>query len=263
MYLDLDEVTLYYEVKGEGEPLLLIHGVMVDAYLYHHASEILAKHYMVITFDRRGSSRSEAKGDIPYDMDAQISDVKALLDALEIEQTYICGASAGAVIGQYFMQCYPERVKKLLMFEPPILAMLKDHQDFQDWVAMMKDLIARNKMNKAIYEFVMSMGTMDDRAPEKPQEVSEREMNNMYHCLKNEYDVFIDYAPDIEKSRALSDRIIVAAGEKSGDGPYPTAAARYAQLIGAPLLHFPGCHNFPADLPTEFAICVMGTFKVM
>lgn len=118
MFLEKDGVRLFYEVCGDGEPLLLIHGVVVDAWLYENTKKILAKFYKVITFDRRGSSRSEAAEGVSYDMDAQISDVKNLLDAINIEQTHIAGASAGAVIGQYLMQQYPERVKKLIMYEP-------------------------------------------------------------------------------------------------------------------------------------------------
>ena len=58
MYLEKEDVSLYYEVQGTGEPLILIHGVIVDADLYSQASSLLARYFRVVTYDRRGNSRS-------------------------------------------------------------------------------------------------------------------------------------------------------------------------------------------------------------
>ena len=68
MVLDKEDVSLYYEVRGSGEALILIHGVIVDAGLYENAAELLAQHYRVITYDRRGISRSRLKD--PADISA-------------------------------------------------------------------------------------------------------------------------------------------------------------------------------------------------
>ncbi len=262
MYLEKEDVRLSYEVRGSGPPLLLIHGVVVDSWLYEKTSRILSKYYRVIIFDRRGTNKSVAAAGARFDMDAQISDVRDLLDALGIERTYIAGASAGAVVGQYFMQCYPERVGALIMYEPPILSLLTDTDEHQEWIAMMEDLIARKKYNRATMNFVMSIGDTDDRAEKKPEEVELREMQNFQHFFEDEYSVFMHYKPDIEKSRSLSDRIFVAVGEKSVDSPYPKAAKRFAELAGAQLFYYPGYHNLPSDLPREFAICVLGTLML-
>lgn len=257
-----DETFIYYEVQGEGQPLLLIHGVIVDSWLYENTAKILSKHYKVITYDRRGGSRSQCTEKASFDMDAQISDVKDLLDMLGIEKTIICGASAGAVVGQYFMQCYPERVEKLIMYEPPLVSLLDDDGESAKWVAMMEDLIARKKYNTATLRFMQSIGSTDERAPKKPDEVAMREMYNIQPFLQNEYSVFLRYVPDIEKCKSMVDKIIVAVGEKSGDGPYAVAAKKFAEIIGAKLLYYPGYHNLPADLPQEFAVCVMGTLML-
>ena len=261
MILEKNGVSLYYEVRGEGAPLMLIHGVVVDAWLFERTAKILSKYYKVITFDRRGSSRSIASEDATYDVDAQIEDVKDLLDALKIEKVMICGVSAGAVVGQYFLQNYPERVDKLIMYECPLVSLLDEEDESHQWVDMMKDLIARRKLNTAALKFMQSIGSTDTRAPEKPEEISLREMGNIHHFLKDEYAVFLDYMPDVEKTKALADKIAVVVGEKSGDGPYPVAAKYFANMIGAKLLYYPGYHNVPSELPKEFAINVHGTLE--
>lgn len=261
MYLEKEKVSLYYEVRGEGEPLMLIHGAVVDAWLYENAAKLLEKHFQVITFDRRGSSRSLAKEDAAYDMEAQIEDVKDLLDELKIDCVTLMGASAGGIVAHYFLMKYPERVKKILMYEPPLLKVLEDGEESRkEWVEKMRDLIAQGKYGKATLEFMMSIGSADERAPEKPEEVSFREMGNFRHFLKDEFDPFIDYVPDMKKSAALADKIIVAVGESSGDAPYATAAKKFAELLNKKVLYYPGYHNLPAEMPREFAICVLGTF---
>lgn len=261
MFLNIENGVLYYEVKGQGEPLLLVHGVVVDAWLYENTSQLLAKHYQVITYDRRGSSRSKCEEGTDYSMDAQISDIRLLLDTLQIDTVTIAGASAGAVLGQYFMQCYPERVKKLVMYEPPLLSLMED-EETQNWVAGMKDLIARRRYNKATLEFMLSIGGTDDRAAKKPEDVTMREMANIEHFLKDEYDIIIDYRPDVEKCKSMADKIILAIGEKSENAPYPTATRKFGEMIGVKPLHFPGYHNLPAELPVEFAICLFGVLNL-
>ena len=261
MFLDTEDVNLYYEVKGEGEPLLLVHGVVVDAGLYDEASKLLAKQYKVITYDRRGSSRSTVHGEnVKYDVDTQIQDMCTLLDALSLEKVRICGVSAGAVLGCHFLQHHPERVEKLLMYEPPIITLLPERKDYQDWVLKMKNLNSRKKYNGAFFEFVHSINGTDERAGEIPKDLSEREMNNIYHALDDEYSVFIDYKPDMALVQKYVDKIVVAIGERSDGGPYPEATKRFAKLSGAPLLHFPGYHNLPYELPLDFAVCVAGAF---
>ena len=58
MFIEKDDVSLYYEVRGNGDPLILIHGVIVDAGLYEEAARLLAGRFRVVTYDRRGYSRS-------------------------------------------------------------------------------------------------------------------------------------------------------------------------------------------------------------
>ena len=99
MFIEKDDVSLYYEVRGNGDPLILIHGVIVDANLYASAADLLANYYQVITYDRRGNSRSVFKGEPHFSMEGQAQDILSLMEALGIDKAYIVGQSAGAIIG--------------------------------------------------------------------------------------------------------------------------------------------------------------------
>lgn len=263
MFLEKEDVKIYYEVQGEGAPLVMVHGAAMDADWYKGAADILSKYYQVITYDRRGSSRSEATKEAAFDLDMQVGDLKDLLDALGIEKTIIVGASAGAIATHRFLTLYPERVEKVLLYEPAVVTLLEGTEhSMREWVDEMEDLIARKKINSAMFKFIQSIGELDGRAPEKSEDAAKREMYNLYHFLPNEYETFVEYRPDVEKSKDVADKTIVAVGDGSGDSPYALSAKALAKLIGKDVLYYPGLHNAPYDLPKEFAICVLGTLML-
>lgn len=183
MYLEKENVSLYYEVHGEGDTLILIHGVIVDADLYREAAKLLSKYYQVILYDRRGNSRSRCKGNLSFRMDDQIEDIKDLMDALDVKTAYFAGVSAGGVIGQYFLQRYPERVNHLIAYEPAMLGVLLDDENLKAWIEEMKQTVAKRRFNSALLRFAQHIGPMDERAPEKSPEVSQREMENHVYAL--------------------------------------------------------------------------------
>lgn len=87
-------IELYYEVHGEGPPLLLVPGLGVDVTFFRRIIDDLATTCRVVAFDPRGAGRSD-KPDIPYSIDGMADDAAALLDHLGIERTTVLGCSMG------------------------------------------------------------------------------------------------------------------------------------------------------------------------
>lgn len=110
-----NEQNLYYEVHGEGSPLVLIMGIGYDATLWGlHQVPALSKEYQVIVFDNRDVGRSsQASGS--YTIADMADDVAALLDGLGIDRTSIVGISMGGMIAQEFALRHPDRLDKLIM----------------------------------------------------------------------------------------------------------------------------------------------------
>ncbi len=259
MYLNKDDVSLYYEVRGEGEGLVLIHGVVVDSDFFRETAQLLSYFYRVVTFDRRGSSRSVCKGERTFTMESQIEDIKDLMDELGMEQSFVVGASAGAVIGQYFFQTYPSRVKHLILYEPALHGALFDDEESVQWVSQMKSLVERRKYSSAILTFSQHIASTDPRAPKKDPRISMREVGNYEYMLTKELPALLSYHPNLDRMRTLSDQVSIAVGEKSEGKAYAHAGMRLAELLGKKALFYPGYHNLPYDLPREFALCVLGT----
>src|SRR5215467_6239737 len=93
-FAEVNGTSLYYEVAGEGHPLVLNHGGLVDHHLWDSQFGAFAQHFKVIRYDIRGFGASGmlSKGMEPYSMER---DLHSLLQFLGIEKTYVLGLSMG------------------------------------------------------------------------------------------------------------------------------------------------------------------------
>ena len=263
MYLEKDDVSLYYEVMGEGDPLLLIHGLIVDADLFRETARILSRRYKVIIFDRRNISRSKSRNGNRFSIHEQTADIRDLMDALSVESAFIAGASAGALIGLYFLMENPERVRHLLLYEPAMLGIMREMEPETDrWLEEIRLLTGQGKLNNVVLRFIRHIGSFDKRSPQRPAEVSMREMRNHEYAMKTEFPGLVELKPDLELAAQYADRITVAMGEQSPDTVYIRTAVKLAGILGKEALYFPGFHNLPYDLPKEFAVCAAGVFSI-
>jgi pimeloyl-ACP methyl ester carboxylesterase len=87
-------INLYYEIHGQGQPLLFIHGLGSSARDWEFQMAEFAKAYQVITFDLRGHGQSDKPAG-PYSMSMFAADTVGLLKALGIENPHVIGLSLG------------------------------------------------------------------------------------------------------------------------------------------------------------------------
>lgn len=105
---------LYFEIAGDGPPLVLIMGIGYDSTLWMKQVPELSEHFQVITFDNRDVGRS-SEADAPYAIEDMADDVAGLLDQLGIERAHILGLSMGGQIAQRFALRHPDRVERLIL----------------------------------------------------------------------------------------------------------------------------------------------------
>lgn len=105
--------NIYYTEKGEGEPLILLHGNGEDSSIFEKFSERFSKKYRVIAIDTRGHGNTPA-GDEPFSIYQFAEDLKDFMDYHKIEKANILGFSDGGNIALIFASKYPEKVIKLI-----------------------------------------------------------------------------------------------------------------------------------------------------
>ncbi len=108
------DINIYYEARGEGEPLLLIMGLGGGSSMWWHQVEAFSEEHRVVTFDYRGVGRSD-KPDIPYSVEMLVGDTVGLLESLEIGSAHIYGLSMGGMIAQEIALRRPEMVTSLIL----------------------------------------------------------------------------------------------------------------------------------------------------
>jgi len=112
--LQINGISLYYEVYGQGEPLLLLHGGGGSAENFNLMLPELAEHFQVITPDSPAQGRS-TDTDQPLSHRQMVDDMIGLLDSLGIDSAYVGGWSDQASIAIHMAIYHPERVRALLL----------------------------------------------------------------------------------------------------------------------------------------------------
>ena len=124
--------SIHYQCIGEGENLVLIHGLGANlAFWYMGIARLLARQYRVITYDLRGHGRSSmpASG---YTLPDMANDLEALLDFLGVEHAHIVGHSFGARVALYFTTSRPDRVSTLTAADTQV-SCLQNQVRLADW----------------------------------------------------------------------------------------------------------------------------------
>lgn len=111
----INDIKMYYEIHGDGPPLILLHGGMGNVRYWDNQIQTLSRTYKVIAVDSRGHGRSTfSEQQISYSLMA--SDVIALMDYLGIRNANILGWSDGGIIGLDLAINHPDRVNKLIAY---------------------------------------------------------------------------------------------------------------------------------------------------
>ena len=113
-WAELTDCRAYYEVIGEGEPLLLIPGLGATCRLWDPIVPELARHFTLIMLDNRGMGLSKPKRK-PRSLADYSTDYAELLDYLNVDQTHMLGLSLGGIAAQRFAVDHPQRIKRLIL----------------------------------------------------------------------------------------------------------------------------------------------------
>jgi pimeloyl-ACP methyl ester carboxylesterase len=112
--VQVGDIDVYYEVHGDGPPLVFIGGLGVDLTVFAPFTARLAESFRVVTFDNRGAGRTD-KPDAPYSIPMMAEDTVGLMDALGIANAHLVGVSMGGRIAIEIAASHPERVDRLAL----------------------------------------------------------------------------------------------------------------------------------------------------
>ncbi|GAA2345808.1 alpha/beta fold hydrolase [Streptomyces violaceusniger] len=248
--LAVDGAELYYEVRGSGPELLLIPGAGGDGGFYQGLAEDLSDAFTVITYDRRGNSRSTGRTEEMMTLTQQASDAKALINELADGKSLVFGNSGGAIIALTLAAQYPEVIRGLIAHEPPAVKVLPETDE---WFNFFEKVIARSEeagAQVAAGEFVQTMRGESD-AP-WPEDVQQRFFGNVEFLFSKEFADFGRFVPDFDALKAAKFPILLGAGSTDRGAYYARPSLEIAKRVGAPWAEFPGIHMEFLHRPAGF-----------
>lgn len=263
--LTVPGASIHYEVRGAGPILLMIHGGCGDADVFLEVADHLADQYTVVTYDRRGHSRSKLTNPAEdYRIETHSDDAHRLLAALTDEPAYVFGSSSGAVIGLDLTMRYPGQVRVLIPHEPPLLDLLHGNERLQA-KTIMEDLIADHRklgLFPAFIKFTSAIGLRDDDGPSPSSppsdEQKEHMIANMEYFMAKEAPGVLGYAFKLEQLQtALSHstaQVCPAVGSTSRHYFPARSAEGLAERLEVDIAEFPENHIGYQVQPKPFAV---------
>ena len=116
-FITKDKAKIYYEVKGEGKPIVFIHGFTEDHNSFRIQQRVLSKKYKIITYDLRGHGISD-KVNYGLNLERFTLDLRELIDYLELEDVVLVGWSMGvSIIFEYINIFGLEKISKICIID--------------------------------------------------------------------------------------------------------------------------------------------------
>jgi pimeloyl-ACP methyl ester carboxylesterase len=230
-YANINGNRIYYEVYGQGEPLLLLHGALGSIEAFSKQIPELSKHYQVIAVDTRGHGRSTADTTrLTYELYAD--DVYRLLNELKLDHANVLGWSDGGNTGLILATRHPEKVRKLAVMGA---VLYNNKTSVPDWV---NDTL-RNQV----------------KALELSSRESDKFVLRVKQCLLTEPNI------DPQSLKAIKCPVLVMAGGQDVVKEEHTKLIA-GSIAGAKLTIFKGAtHEAPVEDPDSFNKAVLDFFR--
>ncbi|GAA4623658.1 alpha/beta hydrolase [Actinoallomurus vinaceus] len=255
--VDVPGAKLYYDIRGSGPLLLLIPGASGDARPFTALAEHLTAHFTVVTYDRRGFSRSSLDGPQDYSrrLDTDADDARRLIEHTGHRTAIVFGTSSGALIALHLLTRHPEAVGHLVPYEPPALRLLHDGQHWIDFFHQIYDLYRSSGIAPAMTLFrERTFVASDGYAMARAMDLSNpRVRANATYWFEHELRQYPAIAFDLDTLKRHAGQVIPAAGHQSQGRPCYRATAELGALLDRKLIELPGGHVGFATHPTEFA----------
>lgn len=259
--LKVPGARLHYQVAGVGPLLLIAQSGEGDADRTVDLVGHLTDGFTVVTYDRRGLSRSRleepGRGTTLVE---HADDVHALLGALTDGPALMLGCSLGAVIGLHSALRHPGRIRTLIAHEPvaPRLLGAADRDRHRRELRALRDVYEREGLTTAIAEIARVLG-IDPAAQEAepdltPQPLDARREANFDYFIRHDFRAALDDSLDVGALRESGTRIVPAAGAATPPRVFDRmCATALGDLLAVPVEELPGGHNGNTAHPRAWA----------
>jgi 3-oxoadipate enol-lactonase len=252
-FAEVNGARLYYEVAGEGQPLLMVHAGIANKSMWDEQFDFFAQKYKVVRYDMRGYGQS-----LPLAEDYQRhEDIRALLDFLRIDHAYLMGCSMGGGACMNFALDYPNRADALIM-----VGSGPGGFSYDDWSPSPLDEEMEAAYEKGDLEQVaeVAMKIFVDGTGRSPNQVNpamRKKVYDMYMiALKHEKQLGKDVPPPVSAAKRIGELklpVLIVFGDLDEDYIHRAANFMEANIPKSRKILMPGTAHLPnMEFPDEF-----------
>ena len=229
-----DGTTIAFDQWGEGPTLILVDGALQYRAFDQGMAELaklLAPHFTIIHYDRRGRGDSTDNTDaLPDALQREIEDIEALIDEAGGSAS-LYGISSGAALAMEVAMKLGSKVKKLAMYEPPYNDDDSAKQRWGEYTKQLKDLLAANRKGDAVALFMMLVGAPPDQVEGMRQHPLWPLWESVARTLV--YDHIVDLGEDASVPKERAARVGVPTLVITGSETFPFMHITAATLANA------------------------------
>jgi acetyltransferase/esterase len=225
--LNVPGATLYYEVSGDGPLLIMTPGAAGTGQVFRPLLGPLAERYQMVTYDRRGFSRSELDGPQDYDhrLDTDADDVRRLIEQLTDKRSspvdrpaVVFGNSSGAIVALEVLIRYPEQVDIVVAHEPPVVNLLPDAAKWRTFFDEVYDTYRQSGVTKAMHQFANgTLGSEDSKVLARNMKLHTNEQNlaNATYWMEHELRQYPRVKLDLDALATHTRQLMLVGGRDS------------------------------------------------
>ncbi len=262
---------LYYEMRGQGQPFLMIPAAGGDGDYYAAIADLLCDEYKVITYDRRANARSTMNPPQNFEIGQQSRDAVAVLHAVGETSAFVFGNSSGAVIALDMAKTQPQAVRAVIVHESPVPRVLPLPQArkwqrrfarnylmafrFGSYVAATQFMLG---VQIPMFKLARAQRRSNKYTRSRREQSGEHRLSNkvgVEFLVKGELLPVTNYLPDVERIKHNGVKVFIALGEwaRSRKTWHFQMAHILAEQLCCELVTFPGHHGSYMDMPVEWA----------
>jgi pimeloyl-ACP methyl ester carboxylesterase len=256
--IEVDGAQLYYETRGSGPLLLMIPGANGSADAFRAIADCLAQHLTVITYDRRGFSRSWLDGQQQdsHRLRADAEDAAQLLERFGGGAAMVFGNSSGAIVALELLARQTSPVSTLVAHEPPLVTLLADGQHWIDFFLGLYQQYVASGPQPALGAFQSRVLAESDRqalARARDATGGAAALTNAKYWFEHELRQYPAAELELDALKVLADRIVLAVGRDSVGFPAHEATVALGKCLGRKVVAMPGGHLGFLSQPVDFA----------
>ncbi|OXM54357.1 alpha/beta fold hydrolase [Amycolatopsis alba] len=252
--IQLENGELAYELRGEGDPVILLHGGMLDSRMWDAEMTTLESRYTAIRYDARGHGESST----PTERFKHYEDLRALMTALELPRASLVGLSGGGRIAVDFALTYPDLVENLVLVATGLSAMVTKDPFVLEQNKKLEEAGARGDLPAAI-ECVLRMWVDGPhRAPGAVDQDVRRRCQEMYTETITRHRgsgfMLMDELRAVERVGELTPRTLTLVGDLDSSDILAIADQIETEACDARKLVVHGvAHMINLEKPAEFS----------